>query len=108
MPKNETNDAIYEAYVERARANMHVVFCMSPVGDSFRNRCRMYPALVNCTTIDWFSEWPRDALREVALKYLDGVDVGSTKDIKNLVCLLQIDDHVIVLTKSICRSPICA
>lgn len=27
---------------------------MSPVGDSFRSRCRMFPSLVNCCTIDWF------------------------------------------------------
>lgn len=27
---------------------------MSPVGDAFRSRCRMFPSLVNCCTIDWF------------------------------------------------------
>lgn len=36
----------------------------------------MFPALVNCTTIDWFSEWPVDALKEVALKYLNEADLG--------------------------------
>lgn len=43
----------------------------------FRNRIRMYPAFVNCTTIDWFSEWPQDALLEVAEKYLEHIDVGD-------------------------------
>lgn len=33
----------------------------------------MYPAFVNCATIDWFSEWPHDALLEVAEKYLTEV-----------------------------------
>ena len=41
----------------------------------------MYPALVNCTTIDWFSEWPRDALLEVAEKYLEGVDLGEVDEV---------------------------
>lgn len=40
-----------------------------------RNRLRMYPAFVNCTTIDWFSEWPKDALLEVAEKFLEEVCV---------------------------------
>ncbi|CAF5212743.1 unnamed protein product, partial [Rotaria magnacalcarata] len=40
--------------------------CMSPVGSSFRTRCRMFPSLVNCCTLDWFSEWPREALLSVA------------------------------------------
>ena len=48
----------------------------------FRNRIRMYPALVNCTTIDWFSEWPRDALLEVAEKYLEGVDLGEVDEVR--------------------------
>ena len=38
---------------------------------------RMFPAFVNCTTIDWFSEWPKDALLEVAEKYLEEVSLGE-------------------------------
>jgi len=32
---------------------------------------------VNCTTIDWFSEWPQDALLEVAGKYLEEMNIGD-------------------------------
>lgn len=37
----------------------------------------MFPAYVNCTTIDWFSEWPKDALLEVAMKYLEDVQLTT-------------------------------
>ena len=70
-------DDAWALFIERVRANLHVVLAMSPVGSGFRNRTRMYPSLVNCTTIDWFLPWPDDALREVASKFLDDVRLGS-------------------------------
>lgn len=48
-----------------------------------RNLIRMYPAFVNCTTIDWFSEWPKEALIEVAEKYLESTDVGGEEEVSN-------------------------
>ena len=42
-----------------------------------RNRIRQYPGFVNCTAIDWFSEWPHDALLEVAEKYLEDMNLNS-------------------------------
>lgn len=59
------------------RANLHIVLAMSPVGAGLRNRCRMYPGLVNCTTIDWFHKWPVDALQEVAIKSLSDAKLES-------------------------------
>ena len=52
----------------------------------FRNRIRMYPAFVNCTTIDWFSEWPQDALLEVAEKYVENMDLGDDEVMYNVPC----------------------
>jgi dynein heavy chain len=52
---------------------------MSPVGDSFRNYCRQYPALINSTTIDWFMPWPEEALIEVAGKFLGNIDFEQSK-----------------------------
>lgn len=45
---------------------------MSPVGDALRIRCRKFPALVDCCTIDWFFAWPKEALGSVAHTILDG------------------------------------
>lgn len=73
-----TTETIYALLIERSRANMHVVVCMSPIGDAFRNRLRQYPALINCTTIDWFLEWPREALLEVGNKFLMNLNLTLT------------------------------
>ncbi|KAG6451921.1 hypothetical protein O3G_MSEX007393 [Manduca sexta] len=71
----QTAESVYLFLVDRVRANMHIVLCFSPIGDEFRNRIRQYPALINATTTNWFLEWPREALLEVAYKFLDGVEL---------------------------------
>ena len=79
----ETADNLWELFISRTRNNLHVVLCMSPTGDDFRNRCRMYPALVSGTTIIYFHPWPQDALREVAAKFLEEtklIDGGKDKE----------------------------
>ena len=50
---------------------------MSPVGSAFRSRCRMFPSLVNCCTIDWFIEWPKEALLSVSKSAFEPIDFGS-------------------------------
>ncbi|XP_055012614.1 dynein axonemal heavy chain 2 [Boleophthalmus pectinirostris] len=75
----ETHDSLFSFLIERVRNNLHIVLCMSPVGETFRKRILQYPALVNCTTIDWFCDWPTDALLEVAERYLTEMDLGSVK-----------------------------
>jgi dynein heavy chain len=56
----------YLYFVQQCKKNLHMVICMSPVGEAFRRRLRTFPALVNCTTIDWFLPWPEEALRSTA------------------------------------------
>ena len=73
-------DAIFTFFINRVRNNLHVVLCMSPVGDSFRSRCRMFPSLVNCCTIDWFTEWPAEALLSVAKTSFSKVEWQSGQE----------------------------
>ena len=73
-------DAIFNFFINRVRSNLHVVLCMSPVGDAFRSRCRMFPSLVNCCTIDWFTEWPSDALLSVATSAFSKVEWPNGQD----------------------------
>ncbi|KAJ3183889.1 Dynein heavy chain 6, axonemal [Geranomyces variabilis] len=73
----EDRDSVYQFFINRVRDNLHIVFATSPVGETFRTRCRMFPSLVNCCTIDWFDEWPREALLSVSRRFLEFVDLGS-------------------------------
>lgn len=67
----DTADELYNFFVDQARQHLHLVVAMSPAQKEFRSRLRQFPALVSCTSIDWFSEWPNDALREVGYRYLE-------------------------------------
>uniref|UniRef100_A0A8C8EDP7 Dynein axonemal heavy chain 3 n=1 Tax=Otus sunia TaxID=257818 RepID=A0A8C8EDP7_9STRI len=67
--------AMYNFFIERVKKNLHIVLAMSPIGDAFRNRLRMFPSLINCCTIDWFQPWPTDALEMVANKFLEDVEL---------------------------------
>lgn len=51
----------------------------------------MFPGLVNSTTIDWFVEWPADALYEAAIKQLEGENLGSDH-VKDCICKVRPTD----------------
>jgi dynein heavy chain len=53
---------IFAQYLARLNQNIHIVIAMSPLSQAFSTRLRMFPSLVNCCTLDWFSEWPEEAL----------------------------------------------
>ena len=72
-----TKVALYSYFVKRVLANMHFSICMSPLGEAFRTRLRNFPSLVNNCTIDFFAEWPEEALRSVAKNTLDTIDMGK-------------------------------
>jgi dynein heavy chain len=53
LPKEaQTKEALWAFFVRECAANVHVLLCFSPVG-AFHARLRRFPALVNCTTLDW-------------------------------------------------------
>mmetsp|Transcript_3023 Transcript_3023/g.9072 ORF Transcript_3023/g.9072 Transcript_3023/m.9072 type:complete len:4073 (+) Transcript_3023:47-12265(+) len=68
---------MFAFFVERCRNFLHICLAMSPIGDAFRRRLRMFPSLVNCCTIDWFRAWPADALNAVASTFLAEVEMES-------------------------------
>mmetsp|Transcript_20737 Transcript_20737/g.31926 ORF Transcript_20737/g.31926 Transcript_20737/m.31926 type:complete len:155 (-) Transcript_20737:4413-4877(-) len=74
----ETPDLMNEFFFNNIKDNLHLSICMSPIGNAFRDYCRMYPALINNTTMDWFMGWPADALQEVALKFIGNMDLDES------------------------------
>ncbi|XP_047987651.1 dynein axonemal heavy chain 7-like [Leguminivora glycinivorella] len=70
-----TPTALYAYFVSIVRDQLHIVLAMSPAGTSLRTRIRKFPALVNCCTIDWFQEWPPDALLAVATRFLKDIEL---------------------------------
>ena len=50
-----------------------VVLSFSPVGSVLRVRARRFPAIINCTSIDWFHSWPQKALLSVSDRFLQNI-----------------------------------
>ena len=78
------------------------------MGKTLRIRARKFPAIVNCTSIDWFHEWPEEALVSVSSRFLSEVELikvcviiiagqGFSKIAKQLMFVLgSLSHHVIV------------
>ncbi|XP_005530761.1 PREDICTED: dynein heavy chain 17, axonemal [Pseudopodoces humilis] len=67
----DTKENCWKLFIEKVRRQLKVVLCFSPVGSTLRVRARRFPAVVNCTAIDWFHEWPEDALVSVSSRFLE-------------------------------------
>ena len=74
-------ESVWRWFLAQVRYNLHVVLCFSP-GEQLRVRALKFPAVVNCTTIDWFHPWPREALMSVADRFMSKVEDLSDPDVK--------------------------
>uniref|UniRef100_A0A8B9HQW1 Dynein, axonemal, heavy chain 9 n=1 Tax=Astyanax mexicanus TaxID=7994 RepID=A0A8B9HQW1_ASTMX len=70
----DSRENCWKFFIERVRRQLKVALCFSPVGSKLRVRSRKFPAVVNCTVIDWFHEWPQEALESVSLRFLQEVE----------------------------------
>jgi dynein heavy chain len=71
----DTREICWDLFIKNVRRNLKVVLCFSPVGNTLRSRCRKFPAIVNCTMIDWFQEWPEEALKSVAERFISSFEL---------------------------------
>ncbi|XP_047601385.1 dynein axonemal heavy chain 6 isoform X2 [Lutra lutra] len=90
-------DEVFQHFISRVRQKLHIVLCMSPVGEAFRSRCRMFPSLVNCCTIDWFVQWPREALLSVSKTFFTNIDARN-EELKEKLSLMCVNVHLSVAT----------
>uniref|UniRef100_A0A8D1XQ40 AAA+ ATPase domain-containing protein n=1 Tax=Sus scrofa TaxID=9823 RepID=A0A8D1XQ40_PIG len=70
----DTRENCWKFFIDRVRRQLKVTLCFSPVGSKLRVRSRRFPAIVNCTAIDWFHEWPQQALESVSLRFLQNTE----------------------------------
>jgi len=91
----DNKENCFKFFLDRVRKNLHMSLCFSPVGDGFRNRAKKFPALINCSVIDWFHPWPEDALLSVAAKFLDEVEMPSDEVRKAIVSFMPYSFKVV-------------
>lgn len=73
----DTTENCWSTFIQRVKANLHMVFTASPVGENFRVRSQRFLATVTSTVIDWFQPWPESSLFSVAKRFLDEIDLGD-------------------------------
>ena len=66
----DSKDVVYQYFVNKIKEKLHIILAMSPSGDKLRLRCRNFPGLISNTIVDWFFEWPEDALYSVEMNLL--------------------------------------
>ncbi|XP_015241536.1 PREDICTED: dynein heavy chain 11, axonemal-like isoform X3 [Cyprinodon variegatus] len=75
----DSRDNCWNFFIERIRRQLKVILCFSPVGFTLRTRARKFPALVNCTAIDWFHPWPQLALQSVSSTFIEKIPALEPK-----------------------------
>uniref|UniRef100_A0A5F9CH25 Dynein axonemal heavy chain 17 n=1 Tax=Oryctolagus cuniculus TaxID=9986 RepID=A0A5F9CH25_RABIT len=91
----DTREACWKFFIDKVRKQLKVILCFSPVGSVLRVRARKFPAVVNCTAINWFHEWPEDALVSVSARFLQETP-GIQPEVKASISLFMSYVHTTV------------
>ncbi|RKP21941.1 P-loop containing nucleoside triphosphate hydrolase protein, partial [Rozella allomycis CSF55] len=74
----DNHDELYKWFTYQIMLNLHVVFTMNPSEDN--NKASTSPALFNRCVLDWFGDWNSNSLFQVALEFLNKLDLNSSND----------------------------
>jgi dynein heavy chain len=83
-------------YMDRVRNNLHVLLCMSPVGDTLASRARKFPGLITCTTVNWFLPWPTEGLKNVSEKFIVDFPMTTSEKTKRALMSHMANVHSLV------------
>jgi len=73
-----TNLQKWEHFLKKIRQNLHVIISISTSGVILKKKLRLFPSLLNSTTIDWYLPWPEEALLSTAdIFMLEGKNSGN-------------------------------
>nr|XP_060488661.1 dynein axonemal heavy chain 11 isoform X2 [Panthera onca] len=67
----DSRENCWKFFLSRVQLQLKIILCFSPVGHTLRGRARKFPAIVNCTAIDWFHAWPQEALVSVSRRFIE-------------------------------------
>ncbi|EMP26627.1 Dynein heavy chain 11, axonemal [Chelonia mydas] len=91
----DTRENCWRFFLDRIRLQLKIILCFSPVGSTLRVRARKFPAIVNCTAIDWFHEWPQEALYSVSRRFIEETEVIEPR-VQDSICLFMAYAHTSV------------
>uniref|UniRef100_A0A4X2K3Y2 AAA+ ATPase domain-containing protein n=1 Tax=Vombatus ursinus TaxID=29139 RepID=A0A4X2K3Y2_VOMUR len=91
----DTRENCWKFFLTRVQRQLKVILCFSPVGHTLRVRSRKFPALVTCTAIDWFHEWPKEALLSVSRRFVEDTQ-GIEPRVKDSVSAFMTYAHTSV------------
>ncbi|XP_037532275.1 dynein heavy chain 11, axonemal [Nematolebias whitei] len=91
----DNRENCWRFFTARVQLQLTVVLCLSPVGSTLRVRARRFPALVNCTTINWFHPWSAEALQSVSYRFIQEIE-GIKPAVQESISLFMAHVHTSV------------
>ncbi|OCT79469.1 dynein heavy chain 14, axonemal [Xenopus laevis] len=94
LAQSQSPQSLLSFFLQRVQCKLHIVLALSPAGNTFREYCRSHPSLVNCCTIDWYDEWPEEALLNVAKSYTLQEDMlQNNQELRDSVSQMCVNIH---------------